>query len=146
MAMPIVDTHAHIYSEDTVRYPLMEDPYLPPPGKGTLEHLRAEMSANGVGRVVMVHTFTAYRWDNRLVADTVREYREFSTGVCALDPNDPGSPDLLEEYHREYGVRGLRVFPVAGPDGTRSLELPGHLRLWERCAALGMVVCVLIHA
>src|SRR3954447_14390010 len=110
----LVDTHAHIYSEDTGRYPLCVDPYLPPPGKGTLPHLRAEMRAAGVERVVIVHTFTAYRWDNRLVADVVRDCREWATGVCALNPEDPVSPETLERYHRECGIRGLRVFPVAG--------------------------------
>lgn len=143
--MRIVDTHAHIYSEDTAAYPMIPEPYLPPPGKGTLEHLRAEMRANGVERVVMVHTFTAYRWDNRLVADVVGACREFATGVCALNPNDAESPAVLERYFREQGIRGLRVFPVEGEDGERSFELPGHLRLWEKCAELGMVVCALIH-
>ena len=28
--MAIVDTHAHIYSEDTEMYPQIPDPYLPP--------------------------------------------------------------------------------------------------------------------
>ncbi len=141
----IVDTHAHIYSEDTARYPLCADPYLPPTGTGTLSHLRGEMERNGVDRVVMVHTFTAYRWDNRLVADVVRECREFATGVCALNPNDPGSPSTLERYHQECGIRGLRVFPVEGPDGVRSFELTGHVALWEKCAELGIVVCALIN-
>lgn len=147
--MEIIDTHAHIYSEDLAHYPLMPDPYLPPPGTGTAGHLHAEMERNGVGRVVLVHTFTAYRWDNRLLADATRAWSEFATGVCALNPDDPTSPDLLETYFREYGVRGLRVFPVGtGPEqsGPRSFELPGHLQLWEQCAQLGMVVCALIHA
>ena len=147
--MEIIDTHAHVYSEDLARYPLMPDPYLPPPGTGTAAHLRREMERNGVGRVVLVHTFTAYRWDNRLLADSTRELGEAATGVCALNPDDPASPDLLEDYFRNYGVRGLRVFPVGtGPEqtGPRSFELPGHHRLWESCARLGMVVCALIHA
>lgn len=142
--MRIVDTHAHIYSEDLDRYPLIPEPYLPPAGKGTVEHMREELRANGVERIVLVHTFTAYQWDNRLVADVVSDCRDFATGVCALDPNDPASPTVLETYFRERAIRGLRVFPVAGDDGTRSLELPGHLKLWEKCAELGMVVCVLI--
>lgn len=147
--MEIIDTHAHIYSEDLARYPLMPKPYLPPAGMGTEAHFREEMARNGVGRVVWVHTFTAYRWDNRLLADTTRAWGEAATGVCALNPDDPHSPELLETYFREYGVRGLRVFPVGtGPDqsGPPSFELPGHLRLWETCARLGMVVCALIHA
>lgn len=145
--MDVVDTHAHLYSEETDRYPLMRDPYLPPPGRGTLEHLRAEMTAAGVRRAVFVHTFTAYRWDNRLLADATAASREFATGVCALSPHDPESPELLAHYHRGCGVRGIRLFPVAVDDanGPRSFTLPGHERLWRAAAELGMVVCALIH-
>lgn len=143
--MTIIDTHAHIYSEDTSAYPLCPEPYLPPQGLGTLGHLRAEMRANGVYRTVLVHTFTAYRWDNRLLADVAGDARDFTAGVCALNPEDPSSLRLLEIYHRDFNVRGLRVFPLEGPGGQRTLELPGHLALWEKCAELGVVVCVLMN-
>jgi predicted TIM-barrel fold metal-dependent hydrolase len=143
--MTIVDTHAHVYHPDTSRYPLIREPYLPPQGAGTVEHLRREMTANGVAKVVMIHTFTAYRWDNRLIADAVRENRDIATGVCALNPNDATSPDTLKRFRDECGIRGLRVFPTEGPDGVRSFTLPGHYALWERARDLGMVVCALIH-
>jgi predicted TIM-barrel fold metal-dependent hydrolase len=144
--MLIVDTHAHIYHEDEARYPICDAPYRPPAGAGTLAHMNAERAANGVDRVVWVHTFTMYRWDNSLVADTVLQTRAWATGVCALNPDDPGSPALLERLCRDFGMRGLRVFPVATQDGGRSFERPGHWRLWEKCGELGMVVCALIHA
>ena len=41
--MAIVDTHAHIYSEDTETYPQSPEPYLPPPGRGTIEDLKNEV-------------------------------------------------------------------------------------------------------
>ena len=41
--MNIVDTHAHIYSEDVDRYPQISEPYLPPTGHGTIE-LEEELS------------------------------------------------------------------------------------------------------
>ncbi|MBI3467123.1 MAG: amidohydrolase family protein [Planctomycetes bacterium] len=139
--MKIVDTHAHIYSEDTRTYPLRKDPLLPPKGKGTLEHLKQEMGDNDVYRVVIVHTSTAYHWDNRLVGDVVPIAREFATGVCTLDPDDPKSPMLLEHY-RERGLRGLRLYALGNP---LTIESPGHVRLWEKCEQLGMVVCALIN-
>ena len=57
----IVDTHAHIYSEDEVRYPMIPEPYRPPAGTGTLEHLQREMAASGVTHVIAIQTSTAYR-------------------------------------------------------------------------------------
>ena len=38
--MPIVDTHAHIYSEDVKQYPHISDPYLPAPGYGDIQDLK----------------------------------------------------------------------------------------------------------
>lgn len=143
--MKVVDTHAHIYSEDEAHYPMRSDPYRPPSGKGTLAHLRQELRANGVYRVVMVHTSTAYLWDNRLVADMVSLCRDFATGVCTLDPKDPNSPDVLETYVREKGIRGLRLYVRPGDGGEPTFELPGHIRLWEKCAELGVIVCALIN-
>ena len=82
----IVDTHAHIYHGDETRYPMIEDPFRPSPGVGTIEHLRREAEANGVGRVVLIQTGSAYRWDNRLLADTARANADWTVGVCTLDP------------------------------------------------------------
>ena len=95
--MAIVDTHAHIYSEDTDTYPQSPEPYLPPPGRGTIEDLKNEVKANGIDRVVVVQTFTVYQHDNRLTIDTVRENQEWATGVMNLDPFDDGSVGLMEE-------------------------------------------------
>ena len=106
--MAIVDTHAHIYSEDTDTYPQSPEPYLPPPGRGTIEDLKNEVKANGIDRVVVVQTFTVYQHDNRLTIDTVRENQEWTTGVMNLDPFDDGSVSLMEAAFAT-GVRGNRV-------------------------------------
>lgn len=144
--MKIVDTHAHIYSEDTETYPLREDPLLPPKGKGTVAHMKQVLRDNDIHRFVMVHTSTAYHWDNRLVADAVATNRDFACGVCTLDPFDPKSPMVLEAYAKR-GIRGLRLYALV-PPGTNAdptIESPGHLRLWEKCEELGLVVCSLIN-
>jgi len=141
--MIIVDTHAHIYSEDEIHYPKIENPLRPPEGKGTIEHLKQEADLNGVTKVVVVQTSTAYRWDNKLTADTVKANRDWTTGVCTLNPEDTASPDLLAHYADEYGIRGLRVFPTAGQ--KPALGHKGHLRFWERAAEKGVVICALIN-
>ena len=46
--MNIVDTHAHIYSEDVNQYPQFSEPYLPPTGHGTIEHLKEETERNSI--------------------------------------------------------------------------------------------------
>ena len=139
--MPITDTHAHIYSPDETRYPMIDNPLRPPAGTGTIEHLRQEMAANQVERVVAIHTSTAYRWDNRFISDSARENAPWMVGVCTLNPGDPASPDLLRRYVAECNVRGMRSVP--GGDPPR-LDHPGVDALWSAAEELGIVINALI--
>jgi predicted TIM-barrel fold metal-dependent hydrolase len=139
--MLIIDCHAHIYGEDETKYPTIEKPYRPPRGAGTLTHLRREMMAAGVSFVTAIQTSTFYRWDNRFTADSARANADWMVGVCTLDPDDPHSPGLLEQYVRESNVRGMRSIPAA--DGR--LDHPGVRRLWETAEQLGIVINVLVN-
>jgi L-fuconolactonase len=138
----IVDTHAHIYAEDESRYPMIPEPLRPPAGTGTLAHLRREMTTTGVTHVVVIQTSTAYRWDNRFIADTVRAAPPAWSGVCTLDPLDDTSPAQLAALVRESRVRGLRSVPAATSPPT--LDHPGVAALWSAARELGIVVNVLI--
>ena len=99
--MPIIDTHAHIYSPDEDRYPTIEGPLRPPQGKGSLEDLREESRANGVRAVCVIQTSTFYRFDNRYILDSSKANPDWVAGVCTLDPDDPRSPSLLVRNARE---------------------------------------------
>jgi predicted TIM-barrel fold metal-dependent hydrolase len=137
----IIDCHAHVYSEDEKRYPPMPDPYRPPAGTGTVAHLRRELRDNHVSRAVAVHTFTFYRWDNRMVADACRDNRDVLAGVCLLNPDDPGSPELLARHAKEFNIRGLRSIPAA----SGKLDDPGVRALWSAAERLGITVSVLVN-
>lgn len=141
--MIIVDTHAHLDSEDEVRYPKAPNHLRPPAGKGTLEHLREEVRVNQIARVVLVQTGSYYRFDNRLTVDTANANRDWITGVCTLDPQDPESPVLLTQYAHTCNIHGLRFGPTPGCTPVFGHE--GHHRLWEAAARLGLVICVLIN-
>lgn len=139
--MTIVDTHAHIYSEDPQVYPRpYSKPRLPPSGRGTIEDLKLEAEANRVDRVVVVQTFTVYEHDNRLAIDTVRGNGDWITGVLNLDPFDPASIDLLEEA-RGVGVRGNRVSHGWPEDDSVLTE---HRSLWEAAQRQDVVICALL--
>ena len=138
--MPIIDCHAHIYSDDEKTYPVIDKPYRPPPGKGTVANLRQEMKAAGVHKVVAIHTFTFYGWDNRFTADACREHRDVLTGVCLLNPDDPNSPALLEQYVKQNNIRGLRFI---NNQKTGRLDEPGNDALLSTCLRLGITACVL---
>ncbi|MGH2349985.1 MAG: amidohydrolase family protein [Chloroflexota bacterium] len=137
----IVDTHAHIYSPDETAYPAIEQPYQPPPGTGSPEHLRREMEAAGVDRVMMVQTTTFYGWDNRFVRDTAAAAGEWAAGVCTLNPDDPHSPDVLYALVHTANVRALRTY-ASGAGGR--YDHPGNRRLFEAARRLGIVVNALL--
>lgn len=137
----IIDCHAHLYSEDESKYPTIPHPYRPPPGDGTLAHLRREMNAAGVRFATIVQTSTFYQWDNRLIADASAANGDTLAGVCTLDPDDPRSPSLLERYAARSNVRGLRS--IAAKSGR--LDDPGVEALWSTAERLGMVVNVLVN-
>ena len=138
--MPIIDTHAHMYSDNDAQYPTTTafDPFRPSVGIGTSRHLRAVSQSAGVDRVVVVHTTSMYNFDNRLLSDTVDANRGWTVGVCTLDPMDPGSVGLLESYVRTRNVRGLRLTDASGDFGH-----DGHRRLFEVADRLGVIICAL---
>ncbi len=135
----IIDCHAHIYGEDEKKYPTIEKPYRPPARKGTVSHLKQEMTSNGVRYVTAIQTSTFYRWDNRFTSDSARDNSDFMVGVITLDPDNPDSPGLLRRYVRDYNVRGMRSIPAK--DGR--LDNPGVDRLWATAEELGVVINVL---
>ncbi len=139
--MLIIDCHAHIYGEDEKRYPTIEEPYRPPKGKGTIAHLRREMREAGVRYVTAIQTSTFYRWDNRFTADSARDNKEFMVGVVTLNPDDPKSPEQLEQYVRKYNVRGMRSIPAE----SGKLDDPGVDKLWATAERLGIVINALVN-
>jgi predicted TIM-barrel fold metal-dependent hydrolase len=142
--MPIVDTHAHIYHEDEVLYPKKPDPLRPPKGKGTIEHLKQNASDNGIGRVVLVQTGSAYQWDNRLLAETARANADWTVGVCTLDPADEESAAELERLAAGFNVKGLRMEPTKPTPVV--FDHAGAHRLWQKAEELGVVVCAHIQS
>ena len=139
--MNIVDTHAHIYSEDVDRYPQISEPYLPPNGHGTIEHLKEETKRNSINKVVVVQTFTAYQHDNRLLIDKVERNKHWLTDVLNLDPFDIESVEIMKSA-RQVGVVGNRVSEGWTTNGTIR---PEHDRLRSTAQELGMVICALLN-
>jgi len=142
--MRVTDTHVHIYSNDEIRYPMVAEPLRPPPGTGTVAHLRREMADNGVQRVVAIHTSTAYCWDNRFLADSATANLPWMVGCCTLNPLDPASPDRLRDLVRHNNVRAMRSLPAEGSAGP-VLNDPRVETLWRVADDESIVINVLIH-
>jgi L-fuconolactonase len=138
----IVDTHAHIYADDELAHPPASNPVRPPAEAGTLGVLERVAAENRVSALCAVQPFSFYRWDNRYVCDLSDRHRMLIAGICLLDPDDPGTPLLLESYVIRFGVRGLRSY--AGADGR--LDHEGVRALWRKAAELGIPVNACVSA
>src|SRR5260370_12416766 len=91
--MPVIDIHPHIVSPDTKRYPLSplggtqstwssERPT-------TYETLLRAMDDAGIDKAAIVHSSTAYGYDNSYVADAVAAVPSRFTAVCSLHVMPP---------------------------------------------------------
>ena len=138
--MLIIDTHAHIYSPDEKRYPPIDKPLRPPGGKGSLEDLQRESRANGVKAVCAIQTSTFYRFDNRYICDSAHTHKDWIAGVCTLDPDDPHGPGLLQQFVRDYRIRGMRSIPAK----NGQLNHSGVRALWKTGLEQGIVINLLI--
>ena len=132
----IIDTHAHIYSEDLETYPAIDEPLRPPPGTGTPDGLQEAMRSSGVDRAMLVQTTTFYQWDNTFVRDTGAAAGDWARSVVTLDPEDPHSPDVLFALCERANARALRTYPVR----HQNYDHPGNRRLIAAARDLGMTV------
>jgi predicted TIM-barrel fold metal-dependent hydrolase len=139
--MLIIDTQAHIYAEDDAQYPTIGKPIRPPGESGSVRTLEALARKSHVGGVCVVQPGTFYGWDNRFICDVSKAHPKHMAGVCALDPDKANSPELLNGYVTDYGVRGLRSYTAS--DGH--LDHPGVQALWRMAEQLGIVVNVFVN-
>ncbi|MBK9166741.1 MAG: amidohydrolase [Bryobacterales bacterium] len=139
--MLIIDCHAHVTSPDEKRYPPKDGPLRVPRGTGSIEELRETARANGVAAVRAVHTVSFYGYDNRYLCDVAKAHPDWVAGVCTLEPDDPHSPLLMDQFVREYGVKTLRSTP--GNNRT-TFDHEGVRKLWKVCADRGASVDIFL--
>ena len=145
--MPVIDIHPHIVSPDTKRYPLAplggtqsawssERPT-------TYEMLLKEMNAAGVDRAAIVHSSTAYGYDNSYVADAVAAVPSRFTGVYSIDVL---APDAIKtfDYWLARGCSGMRLFTTGStlPNQSTWFADPRTHPFWEHAAAKNIPVCM----
>jgi L-fuconolactonase len=139
--MLILDCHAHIVSPDEKRYQPKDKPLRPPHGRASVEDLRRVSQAAGVRAVRAIQTVSFYGHDNRYLCDSTKANPSWLKGVCTLDPDDPHSPGLLQQYRREYGVASLRSEPSSR---KTAFDDPSVRALWKTAADEGITVDIFL--
>jgi len=136
----IIDPHVHVWKNDP-RYPWARETRTPPEKDATPEMLIELMRANGVEKTVIIQVIY-YRWDNRYLADVLKQFPQYFQGVARVNPESPDAPDDLSRLVEEQGFRGVRISPGAdaGGDWIRGPLMPP---LWKRCEQLKVPMTVL---
>lgn len=134
----IIDTHLHVWSDDTSRYPFAD-------GRtdieaGSVELLNTTMAEAGVDKAVIVQPIN-YLYDNRYVADCLRRFPRKFEAIGLVNRNAPDAPDQLERLVAEDRFSGLRIH-LARPDDPSEWAAPEQNAVWQRAEKLGSLFIV----
>ena len=145
--MPVIDIHPHIVSPDTKRYPLAplggtqstwssERPT-------TYQTLLGAMDDAGIDKAAIVHSSTAYGYDNSYVAAAVAAVPSRFTAVCSIDVMAPDAVQTFD-YWLGRGCTGMRLFTTGStlPDQATWFVDPKTYPFWEHAAAKNIPVCM----
>lgn len=143
----IVDIHPHVVSPDTKKYPLN-----PLGGKQsawsaerptTYHDLLNAMDEAGVAKAAIVHSSTAYGYDNSYAADAVAAVPSRFTGVYSIDVLAPDAVKTFD-YWLGRGCSGMRLFTTGStmPDQATWFADQRTYPFWEHAAARNIPVCV----
>ena len=122
MPPEIIDTHNHVISSDTARFPLA-----PVGGKQSdwsatrpvsHDQMIADMDAAGVAKSVVVQASTAYGHDNSYLAEAVAAHPTRLTGVFSVDILAPDACERIRSWAGQ-GLVGFRLF-------TTGSTMPGQ--------------------
>ncbi|MDA0590494.1 MAG: amidohydrolase family protein [Planctomycetota bacterium] len=142
---PWIDAHSHIWTPDTVRYPLLKGQTkkdLDPPSF-TDDELMKIASPHGVGRVVLIAHTGYYGFDNSYLIDAWTRHPKRFRVVGMVDDHKPNTGRTIKRLART-GVTGFRIKPPkAGDKGW--LKTPGMIDMWKTAAETGQAMCGLIN-
>ena len=143
----IIDIHPHIVSPDTKKYPL--DPLggtqstWSTERPTTYDDLLRAMDEAGVAKAAIVHSSTAYGYDNSYVADAVAAVPSRFTGVYSIDVLAPDAVKTFD-YWLGRGCSGMRLFTTGStlPNQATFFADPKSYPFWEHAAATNIPVCM----
>lgn len=150
MSIKLLDTHAHLISDDWNTYRARPfTPDLPVPDRPgftvTAEKLLALMDEHGVEHACLVQRGHVYGYDNSYILDSARRFPGRLHPVVILDSQDPATADTYRRMVREDGVAGFRMAnsrPWILDTGWMSS--PTAMTIWRACADLGTPMTLIV--
>ncbi|BAK66211.1 putative hydrolase [Sphingobium sp. SYK-6] len=150
MPFRLIDTHAHLVSDDWETYPPRPfGPGLPTPERSpftvTAEQLIAMMDDNGVDFACLVQRGHIYGYDNSYILDSAIRYPDRFRPVVILDTQDPGTPETYRRLVKEGQAFGFRM-AQSRPWllDTAWMSSPVAMEVWDVCAEFGTPMALII--
>lgn len=113
----IIDTHVHVVSDDTARYPRQINASATHPWWAgvpcDMPALLRTMDAHGVAAALAVQAVGVYAYDNAYLLDEVASGSRPIAGVAAVDMDADGAAEEITRLSSVAGVAGVRLFAVA---------------------------------
>jgi predicted TIM-barrel fold metal-dependent hydrolase len=163
----LYDSHAHLVSDDPVRYPHNPFKLNPPkdgkpairkpfgpgtvgiPGgmhgpspvneKPTAEQMHGWMAEENVVGIAAVQKGMIYGTDNSYIVDAACLFPDEMSAVIIVDPQAPETPQVMRDCAKR-GTVSIRFFPVNVVDKAAWLTTPAAQEVWELANELGFVV------
>ena len=158
----LYDSHAHLVSDDLVRYPLNpipRDPTKPipvAPGVGgrpggmhahsvnlkpTAEQMHVWMREEGVVGMAAVQKGRLYGTDNSYIVDAADLFPDEMRAIVIVDPQAAETPQMVRDLARR-DIIGIRFFGASVTDTASWLSSPRALEIWALADELGLLVDV----
>ena len=150
----LIDSHAHVISDDFDTYPVgpiggqLKPGVVDQPITG--ESLLRTMDANGVERAVLVQRAHIYGYNNDYVVDCAAKYPDRFSSVCCVDAREQDAAEKLTYWVTQRGAMGVRLMaPVASGHLTAAND-PGNvwfggetaLEVWKAAGRLRIPLCI----
>jgi L-fuconolactonase len=143
----IIDTHPHVITTDTARYPnaplgghksgwSQDRPV-------TVEQMIVAMDQAGIAKSALVQASTCYGHDNSYIADAVAAHPGRFTGVFSVDVLAHDAPEKMR-YWVAKKLTGMRLF-TAGSTMPNQADWVDDLRsfpAWQCASDMGLPVCM----
>ena len=143
----IVDSHPHVISTETERYPnapigghksnwSRERPV-------SVEQMIGAMDRAGIAKSALVQASTCYGHDNSYVADAVAAHPERFTGVFSVDVLAPDAPQKMR-YWISRKLTGMRLFTAGStmPNQADWVDDPRSFPAWDTATELRIPICM----
>lgn len=132
-----IDSHVHVWTDGAPPFTHNDEMSTRRPDyPGLVEDLIAFMDLNGIDRTVLIQCMY-HGYDNRYMCHCLERFPDRLHGVALIDPLKPEAAENLERLHKDYGVQGMRLYPIKDADSSWQSSDEQNA-LWETARKLGV--------